>query len=69
MSENNQPKLGFFGRLSAVFVRNEKLTFLMVLSLSLWGVLSFLLTPKQYNPDIVAPAFQVITAFGTNQAN
>lgn len=62
MEEDNL-KLGIFGRIAKVFVMNEKLTLLLMIFLFSWGIFSFALTPKQYNPNIVAPAFQVITEF------
>ena len=61
--KKNELKLTIFGRIAKIFVMNEKLTLLLILFLFSWGIFSFILTPKQYNPDIVAPAFQVITEF------
>ena len=62
---NNQEnlKLGFAGKLARIFVVNSKLSILLLLTMFIWGLLSFFITPKQYNPEIVAPAFQVITEF------
>ncbi len=56
-------KLGFAGKIAKVFVHNSKLSLLLLLTMFAWGILSFFITPKQYNPEIVAPAFQVITEF------
>lgn len=56
-------KLGFAGKLAKFFVINTRLSILLIISLFVWGILSFLITPKQYNPEIVAPAFQIITEF------
>lgn len=53
------PTLGLVGRLAAKFVLNKRLSLLFVLFLFLWGVGSYWLIPKQYNPQITAPAFQV----------
>lgn len=39
------------------FLRNEKITFIFILIISIFGLISYLLLPKQYNPSIVAPAF------------
>lgn len=69
MTENNKNKqnnyhdLGFAGKMAKVFVVNSKLSILIIISMFVWGVFSFFITPKQYNPEIVAPAFQVITEF------
>jgi len=62
-SKNNQDSLGFAGRIARVFVVNSRLSILIIITMFAWGVLSFFITPKQYNPEIVAPAFQVITEF------
>lgn len=51
--------MNWTGKLASYFINNGKLTFLMLLTFSLWGYMSFLATPKKYNPTIVAPAFQV----------
>ncbi|MEM7182473.1 MAG: efflux RND transporter permease subunit [Spirochaetota bacterium] len=56
-------KLNWTGKLTTIFVSNGKLAFLLLLTLFLWGGFSFFLTPKQYNPKIVAPAFQVLVEY------
>lgn len=64
MQEMNEPKkLGFAGRIAELFLRNRELSVLTIIVLAAWGALSFVLTPKQYNPDIVAPAFSIVTEF------
>lgn len=64
MKQNNtSEKLGFAGRLTKVFLKNTELSILSILILTAWGVLSFSLMPKQYNPEIVAPAFILTTDF------
>lgn len=55
--------LGFAGKLAKIFVLNSRLTLLLILTLFAWGVFSFIITPKQYNPEIIAPAFQITTEF------
>lgn len=45
--------------ISRYFVSNRKLSTLLCAALCFWGLLSFVLTPKRYNPDIVAPAFEI----------
>lgn len=62
-NNNENLKLGFAGKLARIFVVNSKLSILLLLTMFIWGLLSFFITPKQYNPEIVAPAFQVITEF------
>lgn len=54
-------KLGFAGKIAQIFVMNSKLSILLILFLFFSGVFAYFITPKQYNPEIVAPAFNVIT--------
>jgi len=63
MNNDEIKKLGISGKIAKIFVTNGKLSLLLAIFLTVWGILSFAITPKQYNPDIVAPAFQVITYF------
>lgn len=50
-------------KLTEYFVRNSRLSILVLFGLSLWGIISFFLTPKQYNPRIVAPAFRIFIEY------
>lgn len=60
--------MNWTGNLAYFFISKGKLTFLILISLFLWGYMSFLATPKKYNPTIVAPAFQVtVKAPGSSQ--
>ena len=64
LSENQSPKkLGFAGKMARVFVKNKELNILAMLFIVVWGVGSFILIPKAYNPEIVAPAFVITTSF------
>lgn len=56
-------KLGIAGRMAKIFVKNRELNILVILFIILWGIGSFILMPKAYNPDIVAPAFTITTDF------
>lgn len=51
--------MNWTGHLAKYFIDNGKLTGILMLGLFIWGILSFSLTPKKYNPTIVAPAFKV----------
>lgn len=51
--------MNWTGRLAEIFVRNGRLSLLLVGTLFAWGTLAFLTTPKQYNPRITAPAFEI----------
>ena len=60
--------MNWTGNLAHFFIKKGKLTFLILISLFLWGYMSFMATPKKYNPTIVAPAFQVtVKAPGSSQ--
>ncbi|NTW27448.1 MAG: efflux RND transporter permease subunit [Candidatus Moranbacteria bacterium] len=61
--EEKQKKIGFAGKLARTFVKNKELNILAMLFIVVWGIGSFILIPKAYNPDIVAPAFTITTSF------
>lgn len=46
-------------RFTEFFLKNEKITWILILIISLFGFLAYILLPKQYNPSIVAPAFLI----------
>lgn len=51
------------GKLASIFVNNGRLSLLILFTLFIWGGISFFSTPRQYNPRIVAPAFQIVVDF------
>ncbi len=55
--------MNIYGNITKYFIQNKKLSFLIIIGILLWGMISFILMPKQYNPDIVAPAFLVNVDF------
>ena len=57
------PAIGFAGKSARIFLLNQKISLLTIGILIAWGTLSFALMPKQYNPEIVAPAFTITTEF------
>ncbi len=57
----NVQEHGFFGRIATFFLHHRELGVLTIIGIILWGALSFALMPKQYNPEITAPAFQIVT--------
>ncbi|MDX9913605.1 MAG: efflux RND transporter permease subunit [Candidatus Moranbacteria bacterium] len=63
MIENSQRENRFFKKVANVFITNKELGILTILFLIFFGVLGFVLMPKQYNPEIVAPAFRINTVF------
>lgn len=49
--------------MTKLFLYNKVLAFLTIIVIVVWGALSFIIMPKQYNPEIVAPAFVIITDY------
>lgn len=62
-SKDKKEKLTLAGRLARVFVYNKVLSLLVIFIIIIWGLLSFVLMPKQYNPEIIAPAFLITTDY------
>ncbi|NTW30321.1 MAG: efflux RND transporter permease subunit [Candidatus Moranbacteria bacterium] len=62
-------RLGTAGRIAQLFLRKRELSILTIIVVAVWGVFSFILTPKQYNPEIVAPAFVIVTDFPNASAS
>ncbi|VAW49773.1 Acriflavin resistance protein [hydrothermal vent metagenome] len=52
-------KLNIAGQLAKAFI-HSKITMLMVMFVLLAGLLSFLMTPREYNPQIVVPAANIV---------
>lgn len=46
-------------RFAKYFLDNRKITLVVITAISFFGTLSYVLLPKQYNPSIVAPAFEI----------
>lgn len=55
--------MNLYGKISKYFITNKNLSFLLLVGIILWGGISFKIMPKQYNPDIIAPAFLVSVDF------
>jgi multidrug efflux pump subunit AcrB len=60
MSENNQP-MNFAGRLAKTFL-TSKITAMIMLAITLVGLVAVMVTPREYNPQIVVPAANIIVA-------
>lgn len=59
MSEQN--KMNIAGRIAQTFV-HSKITAMAILAITLAGLLSLAITPREYNPQIVVPAANIIVA-------
>ncbi len=61
MSTPDEQPLNSGGRLARAFLET-KITPLIMLAITLFGVMAILLTPRLYNPEIVVPAAEIIVA-------
>ncbi|MEJ2361871.1 MAG: efflux RND transporter permease subunit [Gammaproteobacteria bacterium] len=61
MSEQGDDKLNSGGRLARAFL-HTKITPLIMLAITLFGLMAIIVTPRLYNPEIVVPAAEVIVA-------
>lgn len=48
-----------FSKIAEFFIKNTKLTFVLILVILLTWIWSYTIIPKQYNPTIIVPAFLV----------
>jgi len=48
-----------FSIIAKFFIQNSKLTFVLIIVILISGIGSYLVLPKQYNPTIVVPAFNI----------
>jgi len=55
--------MNWTGKIANLFVKNGRLSLLLVISLFTWGIISFMASPKQYNPQITAPSFKITVDF------
>lgn len=49
-----------FAKFAEFFIKNKKLTLVLVIVSMIIGITSYIVLPKQYNPTIIVPAFQVM---------
>ena len=63
MDSEQGKTLNWTGRITRLFVENGRLTLLLALTLLGWGLFAFATTPRQYNPRITAPAFELVVEF------
>ena len=52
-----------FKKIAGIFIYNKELGVLVILFIIAFGLTGFVFMPKQYNPEIVAPAFRISTQF------
>lgn len=61
--ENKSEENKLFKKIAGIFIFNKELGVLTILFLLSFGIFGFILMPKQYNPEIIAPAFRINTVF------
>ncbi len=57
------PEINLVGKISHFFALSRPLSILLLIISVVIGLVSFFLTPKQYNPEIIRPAFAVSIAY------
>ncbi|QCU90724.1 efflux RND transporter permease subunit [Thiomicrorhabdus sediminis] len=58
-SDQETDNLNIAGKLAKSFI-HSKITMMMVLAVTLAGILAYMITPREYNPQIVVPAANII---------
>ena len=59
----NKNEHNLAARIAHIFTFNQSLSLIVLIAVVVLGVLAFLLMPKQYNPEIVRPAFSVTVEY------
>lgn len=54
-----QEKKSIITNIVSLFTFNRPLSFIILIGVIIFGTMSYTLTPKQYNPEIIRPAFSV----------
>ena len=49
-----------FSKFAEFFIKNSKLTIVLIIITLISGIGSYIIIPKQYNPTIIVPAFNVL---------
>jgi len=63
MSNQTEKQLNIAGKLAQAFI-HSKITMMIVIAITLAGVLAYIVTPREYNPQIVVPAANIIVPKG-----
>ncbi|OYV27117.1 MAG: hypothetical protein B7Z82_06430, partial [Halothiobacillus sp. 20-54-6] len=65
--EAPEPRLNLAGKLARGFL-HSKITALIMIALTLFGLMAFFITPRLYNPEIVVPGAQILVQRVGNSA-
>lgn len=63
MSNQTEKQLNIAGKLAQAFI-HSKITMMIVIAITLAGILAYIVTPREYNPQIVVPAANIIVPKG-----
>lgn len=63
MSQSSATKMNSAGKLAAAFI-HSKITMMIMIAILLAGLLAYIVTPREYNPQIVVPAANIIVPKG-----
>ncbi len=58
-----------YARIAQIFLKNRQLSLLLLITILILGFFSFVVTSKQYNPQITLPGFRIVTEFPGASAN
>lgn len=58
-----EEKENIYAHIARFFVQNKQLSLLLTLASFVFGIMAFIATPKQYNPEITLPAFRIVTEY------
>ncbi len=61
--QHKHDSFNIVGKIAHFFASNKPLSILAFIGLISLGVFAFILTPKQYNPEIVRPAFSITLSY------
>lgn len=60
---SSQDELNIAGKLAKVFI-HSKITMMIMIAITLAGMMAYLVTPREYNPQIIVPAANIIVPKG-----
>ncbi|GKT12644.1 MAG: hypothetical protein ISEC1_P1623 [Thiomicrorhabdus sp.] len=57
--QTGEPEMNIAGKIAKTFI-HSKITMMIVISITLAGLMAYLMTPREYNPQIVVPAANIM---------
>ncbi|WP_232023388.1 efflux RND transporter permease subunit [Thiomicrorhabdus aquaedulcis] len=59
----SEPQLNIAGKLAKAFI-HSKITMMIMIAITLAGMMAYIITPREYNPQIIVPAANIIVPKG-----